>query len=194
MYVYFKGSFKKCVCSKLPIRFPSCSTLFVLHVPLPQRTFTLVTNTPSFANTPPLRKYSATLMNIRMKNRGVNREKKVYLLCKWNIKDQFILNSYIYNDNKNIDMFIKKASNNKKKNVYLLLKNTFIYLSRLKTEKFSGTPNQLVRKNSICCLKNDRFFFHRANVQTGLTPSSLLAFVCSLRTPFPPSTTNILFE
>ena len=160
MYVYFKGSFKKCVCSKLPIRFPSCSTLFVLHVPLPQRTFTLVTNTPSFANTPPLRKYSATLMNIRMKNRGVNREKKVYLLCKWNIKDQFILNSYIYNDNKNIDMFIKKASNNKKKNVYLfLLKNTFIYLSRLKTEKFSELLTNLSERTLFAVWKMIDFFF-----------------------------------
>ena len=186
MYVYFKGSFKKCVCSKLPIRFPSCSTLFVLHVPLPQRTFTLVTNTPSFANTPPLRKYSATLMNIRMKNRGVNREKKVYLLCKRNIKDQFILNSYIYNDNKNIDMFIKKASNNNKKNVYLfLLKNTFIYLSRLKTEKFSGTPNQLVRKNSICCLKNDGFFFSQSKCIDRFDPLFPIGFCLLFKDPLP---------
>ena len=121
-----------------------------------------------------------------MKNRGVNREKKVYLLCKLNIKDKFILNSYIYNDSKSIDMFIKKASNNnKKKCLSLFTENTFIYLSRLKTEKFSGTPNQLVRKNSICCLKNDGFFFSQSKCTDSLDPLFPIGFCLLFKDPLP---------
>ena len=30
------------------------------------------------------------------------------------------------------------------------------------------TARQLIRKNPVCCLKNQAIFFHRANVQIGL--------------------------
>ena len=67
--------------------------------------------------------------------------------CKLNIKDQCFLHSYIYNDNKNIYMFIKNVK--WKKNVYaFLIKKTpnFICWTRLKTEKLSASFTQLVQE------------------------------------------------
>ena len=51
---------------------------------------------------------------------------------------------YTYDDNKNIDMFIYQK---RLKNVYFLL------------IKLSATTKELIRRNSICCLKNQAFFF-----------------------------------
>ena len=47
-------------------------------------------------------------MNFQMKNLGVKREKRIFFFCKLNVKDQYFLHSYIYNDNENIYKFIKK--------------------------------------------------------------------------------------
>ena len=48
----------------------------------------------------------------------------------------------------------------------------------LKTEKLLATVVQLIRKNSVCCLKSQATFFHRVNVETGLTPPPVC--FCSL--------------
>ena len=92
--------------------------LFYMYSPS-QRAFVLV----SYPHTPPpplspdctsfcLKKFR-DVYEIRMKNRGVKREKRNSFFCKFNIKDQCFLHSYIYNDNKNIYKFIKLV--NKKK-------------------------------------------------------------------------------
>ena len=44
--------------------------------------------------------------------------------------------------------------------------------TRLKTAKVLATAKQLIRKNSICYLKNQAFLFHKANVQIGLTTTT----------------------
>ena len=56
-------------------------------------------------------------------------------------------------------------------------KNTFICWTRLKTAKLLATAKQLIRKNSVCCLKNQATLFHRASMQIGLTPSPLFVFI-----------------
>ena len=74
---------------------------------------------------------------------------------------------YIYDNNKNIYMLIYK-------NVYAF----FI--------KLLATAKQLIRRNSICCLKNQAIF-HRVSIKIGLTPPfPLFVFIRSLRTPLPP--------
>ena len=75
------------------------------------------------------------------------------------------------NNNKNIYMLIYKNF----KNVYAILR------------KLLATAKQLIRRNSICCLKNQAIF-HRVSIEIGLTPPvPLLVFIRSLRTPLPPS-------
>ena len=67
----------------------------------------------------------------------------------------FFTQIYIYdNNNKNIYILIYKKS----------LKNVYAFLIKL-----LATAKQLIRKNSICCLKN-QIIFHRANIEIGLTP------------------------
>ena len=71
---------------------------------------------------------------------------------------------YIYDNNKNIYMLIYK-------NVYAF----FI--------KLLATAKQLIRRNSICCLKNQAIF-HRVSTEIGLTPLlTLFVLIRSLRTP-----------
>ena len=76
----------------------------------------------------------------------------------------FFTQIYIYDNNKNIYMLIYK-------NVYAF----FI--------KLLATAKQLIRRNSICCLKNQAIF-HRVSIEIGLTPPlPLFVFIRSLRTP-----------
>ena len=80
-----------------------------------------------------------------------------------------------------------KKKKKKKKNVYtFLMKSNFICWNMLKTEKLLATVMQLIRKNSVCCLKSQAIFFHRVNVETGLTPTPLFVFVRYLRNPLLP--------
>ena len=55
--------------------------------------------------------------------------------------------------------------------------------TRVKTKKHLATAKELIRKNSACCLKI-RQFFHRANVQIGLTPP--VRFSLLFNDPLPP--------
>ena len=83
-------------------------------------------------------------------------------------------------------MFIKKTFKKKCPRVFNK-KSTFICWNSLKTEKLLATGKELVRKNSVCCLKNQEIFFtERMNVQIGLTPLPLFIFVCFLKTTPPP--------
>ena len=51
--------------------------------------------------------------------------------------------------------------------------------------KLLATSKQLIRRNSICCLKNQAIF-HRVSIEIGLTsPLPLFILICSLRTPSP---------
>ena len=62
-----------------------------------------------------------------------------------------------------------------------VLKNVYTFLIKL-----LATAKQLIRRNSICCLKNQAIF-HRVSIEVGLTPPlPLFVFICSLRTPLPP--------
>ena len=71
-------------------------------------------------------------------------------------------------------MFIYKKK--VEKNVYAFL------VKRLTSTK------QLIRRNSICCFKNQAIFFHRLSIEIGLTPRLLLfVFIRSLRISLPPS-------
>ena len=70
-----------------------------------------------------------------------------------------------------------------------VLKNVYVFLI-----KPLATPKQLIRRNSICCLKNQAIF-NRVSIEISLTsPLPLLVFIRSLRTPPPPSTTNPLLK
>ena len=87
-----------------------------------------------------------------MKNQGVKREKRIkriIFFVKQHKRSQCFLQSYIYNDNKNIYMFIKKTLNKKK--IFLrLFNNALICWTKLKTKNPVATGKQLIRKNSIC--------------------------------------------
>ena len=58
-------------------------------------------------------------------------------------------------------------------------KNVYVFLV-----KVLATTKQLIRRNSIYCLKNQAIFFPRVSIQTGLTSP--------LPQPLPPSTTKPL--
>ena len=89
---------------------------------------------------------------------------------------QIYIYIYIYENNNNTYMFI-------------YIKKVYAFLIKL-----SATTKQLIRRNSICCLKN-QVIFHRVRIEIGLTPPlPLLVFIRSLRTPPPPSTTNPLLK
>ena len=62
------------------------------------------------------------------------------------------LHRYVYDNNNNTDMFMYI-----KKSLRLLI-------------KLSATTKQLIRRNSICCLKNQAIFFHRVSIEIGLAP------------------------
>ena len=75
------------------------------------------------------------------------------------------LHRYVYDNNNNTDMFMYI-----KKSLRLLI-------------KLSATTKQLIRRNSICCLKNQAIF-HRVSIEIGLTPPlHLFVFIRFLRTP-----------
>ena len=98
------------------------------------------------------------------------KERKEWFFCKLNIKDgNFFLHRYIY-----IYIYIYIYDNNNK-NIYL-----FIYIKKKFKKnvcavliKLSATTKQLITRNSICCLKNHAFFFHRVSIETGLIPPFL---------------------
>ena len=98
--------------------------------------------------------------------------RKKLFFCKLIIKDDNVFTQiYIYDNNKNIYMLIYKKS----------LKNVYAFLIKL-----LATAKQLIRRNSICCLKNQAIF-HRVSIEIGLTPPlPLFVFIHSLRTPLPP--------
>ena len=51
--------------------------------------------------------------------------------------------------------------------------------------KLSATTKQLIRRNSICCLKN-QVIFHRVSIEIGLTaPLPLFVLIRSLSNPLP---------
>ena len=81
----------------------------------------------------------------------------------------FFTQIYIYdNNNKNIYLLIDKKS----------FKNVYAFLIKL-----LATAQQLSRRNSICCLKNQAIFY-RVSIGIGLTsPHPLFVFIRSLKTP-----------
>ena len=94
------GSFKKYVCSKLPIFDPlrPCLSLLILHVPLAHCIFTLVSYP-----LPTLTKKCHDAYEFS------NEKWKNYFFVNSASKTNVFLDSYIYYDNKNIYMFIKKV-------------------------------------------------------------------------------------
>ena len=70
-----------------------------------------------------------------------------------------------------------------------VLKNVYAFLIKL-----LATAKQLIRRNSVYCLKIQAIFL-RGSIEKGLTsPLPLFVFICSLRTRLPPSTTNPLLK
>ena len=69
-------------------------------------------------------------------------------------------------------------------------KNTFIWWTKLKTEKLLATAKQLIRKNSICCFKYQAIFLQSERAvrlqPRPQPPLPLFAFVHFLLTPPPP--------
>ena len=118
---------------------------------------------PAFPMFIPVNFTCRMLMIFWMKNWGAKREKKIFF-CKLDIKDDKVF----YTDEKYINKYTDK-----------ILKNACAFLIKL-----VAATKQLIRRNSICCLKHQAIF-HRVNIEIGLTPSlSLFVFICSLRTPF----------
>ena len=95
---------------------PSCSFLFILHVPKPPPNHSHSTYV-RFGELPLLsqKKVPRRLWHLFRKKIGGWKVRKQFFFCKLYIKDQWFLHSYICNDNTNIYMFIKKWK--KKKNV-----------------------------------------------------------------------------
>ena len=95
-----------------------------------------------------------------MENERV-KARKEFFFGKLILKDQCFY-SYIYNDNKNIYKFIKKTVNEKKKkclSLYTPTKKTHLYmLDSVQNSKVLATAKQLIRKNSVCCLKNQAIY------------------------------------
>ena len=58
-------------------------------------------------------------------------------------------------------------------------KTTFICSTRLKTEKHLATAKQLIRKNSICCWKNQATFFIE-QIHLGAASPSIICCRCSV--------------
>ena len=77
---------------------------------------------------------------------------------------------YIYDNNKNIYMLIYKKS----------LKNVYAFFIKL-----LATSKQRIRRNSICCLKN-QVIFHRVSTEIGLTPPLPVCFHLLFKDPPPP--------
>ena len=63
--------------------------------------------------------------------------------------------------------------------MFIYTKKVYAFLIKL-----SATTKQLIRRNSICCLKNQAIF-HRVSIEIGLTPPlPLFVFIRLLRTSF----------
>ena len=89
-----------------------CSSLFVLHV-LPllfNVTFAFVSYPPTPTPLPLSLSQKKFFDAYEFSNEksGSEKREKNFFFCKLNVKDQYFLHSYIYNDNKNIYKFIKK--------------------------------------------------------------------------------------
>ena len=70
-----------------------------------------------------------------------------------------------------------------------VLKNVYAFLIKL-----LATAKQLIRRNSICRLKNQAIL-QKVSIEIDLAPPlHLLVFICSLKTSPPPSTTNPLLK
>ena len=131
--------------SSLLLLVPVCFTCTLCP---PQRTFALVSYSP-------LKKSSATFMN-----------KKYFRIKNWGEKKEKMIN-FLVNSTQKINVFytviylqVHKKSLNKKKCLLVFdKKTTFICWTRLKTAKLLATIKQLIRKDSVCCLKNQAIFF-----------------------------------
>ena len=82
--------------------------------------------------------------------------RKTLFFCKLNIKDDNVFYTYT-SMIKTIKIFTCGYIKKNLKNVYAFLIN------------FLTTPKQLIRRNSICRLKNQAIF-HRKSIEIGLTP------------------------
>ena len=133
---------------------------------------------------PPLKKSSATLMMLILNKKFEGwKEGKGLIVCKLHIKDHCFLNSYIYNDNTNIYMFIKNVK--WKENVYaFLIKNTFICWNMLKTKK--QLPSNFSERTAWC-LKITQFFSQSEHTDRLYLhpPLPLFVLVDFLRSPTP---------
>ena len=161
------------------------SFLFVLHVPpspLPptQRTFALVSYSP-------LKKSSAALMTlISNKKSGGEKWEKNYFFCTLNIKDQCFLYGYTQWQYKYLHVHKKNVNWKEKKCLRLFNQKTPLYVGLGSKQKTFSNCQATYQKELCLLFENQAIFFHRANVQIGLTPSLLLfVLVHFLRTPPP---------
>ena len=128
-----------------------------------------------------------TYMNFQMRKRGVKREKRINF-CKVNMQDHCFSHTYIYMDNKNIYKFIKNVQW-EKLCLHLFNKKISLYIcwTRLKTTKLFATAKQLIRKNSVCCLKNQVIFFSQSAQTDWLDhPLPLFCFCSLFKDPLSP--------
>ena len=123
---------------------------------------------PAFPMFIPVHFTCRMLMNFWMKNWGVKREKKI--IFRW----QCFLHRY--------DMIARIK----------IFKCWYIKKSSKKC--LLATAKQLIRRNSICRLKNQAIL-QKVSIEIDLAPPlHLLVFICSLKTSPPPSTTNPLLK
>ena len=119
-------------------------------------------------------------MNFWMDNWGVKREKRIIFLYIQNKRWQCFLQRYIHTI-KTIKIF-PYSKNSLKKSLLI---------------KLSATTKQRIRRNAICCLKNQFILFHRVSKEICLTPPlPVFVFIRSLRIPSAPLpfTTNHLLK
>ena len=117
------GSFKKYICSKLPVLDPlfshvlffQCMFALVSYLILSQKKFCSVIAEPTLQ----------TFMNFQMRKRGVKREKRIIWFV--NMQDQCFSHSYIHMDNKNIYKFIKNVKWKKYISGYTFLIKSHLY-------------------------------------------------------------------
>ena len=113
------------------------------------------------------------------KNWGLKREKIIKFFCRLNIKDGNVFYTDIY-----IYIYIYIYDNNNNTYMFIYIKKVYAFLIKL-----SATTKQLIRRNSISCLKNLAIFF-RVNIEIGLTPPiPMFVFIRFLRIHPPPQQT-----
>ena len=89
----------------------------------------------------------------------------------------FVTQLYIQRLYKYLHVYKKTLNGKKKKkNVYAFFNKKHLYMLD------QAHTKQRIRKNSACCLKI-RQFFHRANVQIGLTPPHSVRFSSLFKDP-----------